>query len=445
MKSLKNALQVVVGLGTTGFASAEYLIKQGYPVVILDTREKPPGLVECQQHYPNIPIHLGDFDPQFIEGAERIILSPGISPHDPLCQLAKQKGIPILGDIELFAQQVSAPIIAITGTNGKSTVTQLVGDMAEQAGCNVKVGGNIGVPALALLDDEVADLYVLELSSFQLETTHSLKPHAATILNISDDHLDRHHDMDAYTEIKQRIYQQTKWAIYNREQQATYPTHVTNTMSFGSSEPMNNEFGIRTTSQGTFLAYEQENLLAVDKMVLQGKQNWMNALAALALGYVSDLPMTAMLQAATTFSGLPHRCQHIRTFNEVAWYNDSKATNVGACIAALSGLGESSAGKIVLIAGGQGKQADFTPLQKIVSEHVRALVLIGEDASLIAQAVTHTTPIHYASSMQEAVDLARQQAQSGDCVLLSPACASFDMFDNFMHRGRVFESIVREL
>jgi UDP-N-acetylmuramoylalanine--D-glutamate ligase len=440
--------KVIVGLGKTGLSCLQFLSHQGIPVTVVDSREQPPGLSQLQTQFPHITAHLGQFDEQLLLQAEELIVSPGLSLAEPAIARCIAAGIPVIGDIELFARHVKAPVIAITGTNGKSTVTTLVGKMVRDAGWRVKVGGNLGTPALDLLQGEPADCYVLELSSFQLETTYSLHPYTAVVLNIAPDHLDRYPTMDEYINAKQRIYTACQTPVINRDDRVSYRglCDISHALRFTLNEPATSqEFGLRTTPQGLFLAQGPQNLLAVTELKIKGRHHWANALAALALGQAIGLSLSTLLQTLRNFQGLAHRCQWVARHQEVDWYNDSKGTNVISSIAALEGLGDTLRNKFILIAGGLGKQQDFSPLQKPVQRYVRTVILIGKDAPLIEQALNKTTKILHASSMLEAVTLARQEAQAGDAVLLSPACASFDMFDNFEHRGEIFMTLVREL
>jgi UDP-N-acetylmuramoylalanine--D-glutamate ligase len=437
---------LIIGLGKTGLSCARYLHKQNISFTVMDTRDNPSGLAEFQKEFPEIAVYLGSLPEEIILQAEELIVSPGVSLHEPAIAKAIAQGIPAIGDVELFARAVKAPLIAITGTNGKGTVTTLVGDMARCAGKNVCVGGNIGTPVLDLLKERESDLYVLEISSFQLETTFSLKPFAATILNISADHLDRYDgDMNAYIAAKQRIYDHAENIIWNRDDLNTYSQNKKNNINFGLSEPTTNQFGIRHHNNQIYLAFGNNNLLPITELKIKGQHNWLNALAALALGHTLQLPMSAMLQALREFKGLKHRCEWVTEKNDVQWFDDSKGTNVGATIAAIEGLGSSITGKIILIAGGLGKGADFSPLRSPVEKYVKAVILIGQDAPLIAQVVDGVTEIKYATNMEAAVTLANQLAQPGDAVLLSPACASMDMFRDAEERGDIFKTLVQDL
>lgn len=445
MKTLNN-LKVIVGLGKTGFSCIEFLLKKGANVAVTDSRAEPPFLDELKKQFPQVIISMGGFDETLIMSADELIVSPGVALREPVIANAIAKGIPAIGDIELFAREVKVPVIGITGTNGKSTVTVLVGEMAKQAGLNVGVGGNLGTPVLEMLANNF-ELYVLELSSFQLETTYSLHLTAATVLNISPDHMDRYSNLEEYIAAKQRIFQHCEISVINRQD----PKAVENAklskkiISFGLDEPKVGEFGVRKINNNFYLAYGEQNLLPVNQLQIKGKHQWANALAALALGHAHGLPMTAMLKALQIFPGLPHRCQWVRNLHGVDWYNDSKGTNVNSTLAAIEGLGATISGKLILLAGGLGKQQDFLPLREPVHEHVRTVILFGEDAKLIAGALSDACSIVFVRDFAEAIELAKQNAKPGDAVLLSPACASFDMFKNFEHRGEVFIDAVKKL
>lgn len=432
-------LQVVVGLGKTGLSLVRFLARQGVAVAAVDTREQPPELAQIRAEFPQVQLHCGSLVTPLLAQAQTLYVSPGLALATPQIQREIERGVQISGDVDLFLQHAKAPVIAITGSNAKSTVTTLVGLMAAQAGLKVGVGGNIGTPALELLE-QPADLYVLELSSFQLETISHLQPKVATCLNISADHLDRYRDLQHYTEVKLEVYAQAEWVVINRDDAAAQPEALTGkTLSFGMSEPQNDhEFGL---CDG-WLALGSEHLLPVGKLKIPGKHNQANALAALALGTAAGLPMPAMLDALQAFTGLPHRCQWIANKQGVNWYNDSKATNIGATLAAIEGLASDNS-KLVLIAGGDGKGADFTELTEAVSQHCRALVLLGRDADLIRDALAATgVPAVKVATLDAAVATAADLAQAGDSVLLAPACASLDMFKNFEQRGELFVAAV---
>ena len=460
-----------------------------------DSRLDPPGLAQLRAEMPDLAVFTGPFQAEVFAAADRLVVSPGVPVAEPLIQAALARGVPVIGDIELFAQAVQAPVVAlsatapalptcppsvvaITGSNGKSTVTTLVGLMARRAGVRVAVGGNLGDPALDLLDPEVT-LYVLELSSFQLETTASLRPRAATVLNLSPDHMDRYPDYAAYIAAKARIYQGAEVAVVNRDDAAAAAIpHQAAELGFTLGRPGRaDDFGLLAArdgghignagavsdldqADGVWLARGDRPLMPAAELQIPGRHNQANALAALALGSACGLPEAAMLDALRGFRGLPHRSVLVGSRDGVRWYNDSKGTNPGATVAALDGLVEpGSSARVVLIAGGDGKGADFGPLAPAVARAARAVVLIGRDAPLIeavlagrdgghignAGAVSDlagSVPLLHATDMADAVRQAAAAAQPGDSVLLSPACASFDMFDNYEHRGLVFTQAV---
>lgn len=434
---------LIIGLGKTGLSCARFLAAQGVPLAVTDSRAQPPGLVKLQQELPDVAVFAGGFDPAAFAAAQQLIVSPGVSLHEPLIAEALMRGTPVLGDVELFARHARAPVVAITGSNGKSTVTTLVGAMAKYAGLNVRVGGNLGTPALDLLDTTEPDLYVLELSSFQLETTASLNAVAAAVLNISVDHMDRYKDMDEYITAKERIYRGTGVMVLNADDAAVMAMaqQGRHEVRFGLGKPAGDNFGLIEHAGAAWLARGDRPLIAVADVRIKGLHNVANALASLALGDAVNFPMEAMLDALHVFPGLPHRSQWVAEVDGVAWYNDSKGTNVGATLAALQGM----PGKVVLIAGGLGKGADFTPLRQAAVHKARAVVLIGRDASLIETALNGVVPVAHAASMEDAVTQAHYLAQPGDVVLLSPACASFDMFSDYEERGRVFSDAVLRL
>ena len=441
----REGLRVVVGLGKTGLSCVRYLRQLGYKVAVNDTRTNPPNLAELQAEFADVEVSLGQLDEVLLLKAHEIIVSPGISIQEPaLLSAHLNAGIKIIGDIELFCRGVDKPIVAITGSNAKSTVTTLVGLMAQNAGVKVAVGGNLGTPVLELLQED-ADLYVLELSSFQLETTHSLRAAAATVLNISEDHMDRYANLMAYHKAKHRIYRNCQFYVTNRQDMLTtplLPDSLPNT-SFGLDKPDLRSFGIIKEQGKSYLAKGQTKLLDTAEMALFGEHNMANALAALALGEAVNLPMDAMLDTLKTFTGLAHRCQLVATQQGVAWYNDSKGTNVGATLAAINGLGASISGKVILIAGGVGKGQDFSPLSPALAQYGKAVLLMGEDAPKIDQALQLNISKSYVSDLNHAVNTAQQLAQQGDVVLLSPACASFDMFKNYEDRGNQFVASVK--
>jgi len=448
-----NRLTVVVGLGATGLSVARFLSARGEPFIVVDNRDHPPALDKLTSELPEVRTELGPFDSATLCSADQLIVSPGLALDTPALLTAADAGVEIIGDIELFARHAKAPIVGITGSNGKSTVTTLLGEMARLAGENVGVGGNIGIPALDLLDDD-KDLYVLELSSFQLETIDRLGAEVATVLNVSPDHMDRYESILDYHRAKHRVFKGTRQIVVNRDDYLSQPLisdAVTN-WSFGLGKPDFCAFGLLEHQGENWLAFQFEPLMPVAEVRIKGRHNIANALAALALGHAVGLPREIMLAALRSFPGLAHRCQHIAQCQGVDWIDDSKATNVGATLAAIEGFCEQSssdgknnekkAATIILIAGGQAKGQDFSALAKALPGRVKQVILIGEDAEQLAQAFGKGVPSIYATSMQAAVSAAASQANDGDIVLLSPACASFDMFSGFEERGRCFAEAV---
>lgn len=435
---------VVVGLGQTGLSCVRYLAARGCAVAVVDTRAQPPKLDELRREFPAVALHTGKLDSAWFEDADMLVVSPGIAISEPAIAGAQRRGVEVVGDVELFAQAVEgrAPVIAITGANGKSTVTSLVGAMCRAAGLDTRVGGNIGVPVLSLLDQALPQVYVLELSSFQLETTRSLAPRAATILNLTADHMDRYRDLDEYAAAKARIYLGAQLAVINRDDPASArlaPPDVRMTR-FGLDRPEREiDYGLVERDGEAWFARGSAPLFPTQLLPLPGRHNVANALAAMALAESVGVDVAAMQRAITEFKGLAHRTVVVAQRDGVRWIDDSKGTNVGATIAALEGMGA----PVVLIAGGDGKGQDFAPLRSAVERHARAVVLIGRDAPLIEAAVSGVVPVLHGRDMDDAVQRAASVARAGDVVLLSPACASFDMFKNYEHRGDVFAHAVR--
>ena len=441
---------LVVGLGKSGLSIVRCLTRLGISVAVADSRAHPPGLAELMRDFPQLPCYLGEFDPVLFAGAAQIFISPGVPLNTPVIAAAVARGTPVLGDIELFARLVRAPVAAITGSNGKSTVTTLLGLMAQHAGIRVAVGGNLGTPALDLLADtdptsivQPAELYILELSSFQLETTHSLDAKVACVLNLSPDHLDRYLNYEAYVAAKKRIFQGQGVQILNADDALVVAMAEPDRPQrwFTTNTPSQRQFGLLRQANKPCLGYGQEPWLAVNELSIRGMHNYANALAALAMGDALALPRQAMLAALREFTGLPHRSQLVAEYAGVCWFDDSKGTNVGATVAAVQGM----PGRVVLIAGGEGKEQDFSPLRTVLQDKTHALILLGRDRELIASSVANVVPYYFVDTMSEAVALAAQLAKPGDNVLLSPACASFDMFSNYEERGRVFNAAVKQL
>ena len=444
---------VVVGLGKTGASCLRHLAKRGIPVMATDSRRAPPGLAELGALADSLDLRLGGFDMSLLEGASQVLISPGVSLEEPIARAARARRIPVLGDIELFARHVQAPVIGITGTNGKSTVTTLVACMAAAAGRRVLAGGNLGVAALDLLEQPVPDLYVLELSSFQLETTSSLRLKAAVVLNVTADHLDRYPSVAAYARAKSRIFAHAATVVLNADDPlvsamraaaagaAGQVRTVTFSVAGARADGGRADFSLLRDGAKTFLARHGAALLDTARMKISGLHNAANALAALALGEAAGLPMPTMLEALESFPGLPHRSQWIADVAGVRYVDDSKGTNVGATMAAVAGM----PGPLVMIAGGQGKGQDFAPLAQAFRGKVRHAVLIGQDAAVLAAALEGVCTLEPVASMPDAVAAAARMARAGDTVLLSPACASLDMFRDYAERGDVFAAAVRDL
>lgn len=453
-----SGLQVVVGLGQSGLSVARYLANQGYQVAVTDAQAAPKL---ANQLPPEISIRqFGGIDAELLQQAARIIISPGISLDTSAVAAARQANIPVVSDIQLFCEACTVPIVAITGSNAKSTVTTLVGKMAADAGVNVGVGGNIGVPALTLLANDDMELAVLELSSFQLETVTNLGAQVATVLNMSPDHLDRHGDMLGYHQAKHRIFQGAKSVVINREDALTRPLVADNLPRVSTSiqAPDKGQYGLIIDSEGqTYLARGTERLLSADKLLIKGRHNLLNAQAALALGELASLPLDSMLQTLQQFSGLDHRCQYVAKVADIDYFNDSKGTNIGSTIAAIQGLGEVYApkdGKLLLILGGQGKGQQFGELTSFISQYVSHVLMIGEDAKMIEQhlrsaKLSEDVALYQCQTMENAFATVPQVTKSSlsqvQAVLLSPACASFDQYSGYAARGEHFIQLVNQL
>lgn len=433
---------LVVGLGKTGYSIAQCLAQHGIPFAVADTREKPPLLAEFQDNMPDVGLFLGGFQAEAFQAATHLVVSPGLPLDEPAIAAAARRGIPVMGDLDLFACLARAPVVAITGANGKSTVTTLVGLMAEADGQRVRVGGNLGTPMLDLLDDE-AELYVLELSSFQLERSDLLEPVAATVLNISPDHMDRYPDLQAYAAAKQRIFKGEGLCVLNRDDPmvAAMADPARRCVWFGLDGTMAVDYGVQRIEGEEWLVGHGQPLMKTKEIRIQGRHNLANALAAVALAEAVGLSREAMIAELQRFPGLDHRMQWVAEIDGVAWINDSKATNVGACMAALAGLDRPA----ILIAGGDGKGADFNLLRPVVADKVRAAVLVGKDAPLLEAALHDLIPLARAGHMREAVKAAQGLARPGDTVLLAPACASLDQYKDYQERGRMFAEAVRGL
>ncbi len=432
-------VSLIVGLGRTGVSCARHLAARGHELRVTDTRREPPGRAELSGIAPRARLAFGGFDEALLEGVDQVVVSPGVSLREPLLGAALARGLDVVGDIELFAREAGGRTVGITGTNGKSTVTALLGEMASAAGVDVRVGGNLGEPALDLLAGEPADLYVLELSSFQLETTRSLQLEAAVVLNLTPDHMDRYADLAEYGAAKARIYDQCSVAVVNLDDELVCRMPRPGQRVTGFSLLRDDaDYALHDLSGSDWLAATGEPLLPTSALKIAGRHNAANALAALALADACGLPRTAALAALRAFDGLEHRMNRVADSGGVRWINDSKATNVGATLAAVGGL----TGPLVLIAGGDGKGQDFTPLAGAFRGKVRCCVLIGRDARQLAAALAGACAIEHAGSLEDAVAVARRVARAGDTVLLSPACASLDMFRDYAHRGEAFRDAV---
>ncbi|MEX1196664.1 MAG: UDP-N-acetylmuramoyl-L-alanine--D-glutamate ligase [Pseudohongiellaceae bacterium] len=448
----QEAATLIVGLGRTGLSCARYFRSRGRPFRIMDSRFSPPALAEFRRAFPDVEPVLGGFSRKEILSAGEIVLSPGISLATPEIAEAVQLGIPVIGDIDIFSRAVSEPVAAVTGSNGKSTVVTLLGEMAREAGLKVGVGGNLdgraSMPALDLLRTGVHDLYVLELSSFQLETTQQLNARAAVVLNVSEDHLDRYESMQQYRAAKLRIFNGCQYRVVNLDDPLAQPDTLPDdrVLRYGLSAPeRDGDFGVVSHEGQRWLVQGRRRLVAVSELRLVGEHNLSNVLAALAMGTAVGLSEPSMVEAVRQFRGLPHRCQWVGEYKGVAWFNDSKGTNVAAAMNAISSVANSIPGQVILIAGGVSKGADFRIMVPVLRGHVGTVVLIGQDAGQLEEAFSDVADIQRAASLDEAVSMAAAIASPGDAVLLSPACASFDMFQDFAHRGRVFTAAVEAL
>ena len=434
-----SARLLIVGLGATGYSAAQFLQKTPIKFAVIDSRKSPPLIDNLREQMPDVPVFSGGFDQPAFDVATHLLVSPGVSLNETAIHKAMQAGVTVISDIDLFACATSKPIVAITGSNGKSTVTTMLGEMGNAAGVKTAIGGNLGTPALDLLQQN-AELYVLELSSFQLERTTALNARAATVLNISPDHLDRHDGMDGYAAEKQRIFRGDGVMVLNADDAMVMAMQSGGRQSLTFSTQGPADFYLRRGETDTLMHGEQA-LMAASKLRLEGTHNIANALAALALGTAVGLSITAMCDALRRFKGLPHRMQKVAEKAGVNWVNDSKATNIGACIAALQGYER----KVILIAGGDAKGADMTELVPAVKAKTKAVVLMGKDAQLIADALNNCVPVHLTTNMKEAVKVAAALASTGDSVLLSPACASLDQYRSYVDRGNKFAEAVMEL
>lgn len=454
---LKSKKIVVLGVGLTGLSCVRFLQKNNISCSVNDSRENPTNVDEFYANYPKVKLYTGEWSAELIRSAEVLLVSPGINLNEESIRVNIASNCEVIGDIELYCQLTNTPTLAVTGSNGKSTVVSLLEYLGNQLGYKTQLGGNIGVPVLDTLDESIekafeegtaksSDYLVLELSSFQLETLRSMKADAASVLNVSDDHLDRHKTIENYTAIKQRIYSQSKVAVVNRDDSATHISinKVSNQISFGSDKPEEGNFGIKSINNVPYLMYGSKQLIALSLLPLAGMHNALNYLAALALGINVGWSLPLMVKNLVGFKGLAHRCQRIDSQDYVNWINDSKATNVGATLAAIKGFSSfiSKEQRLILIAGGDGKGADFEPLRTAIEQNVSLLYTLGKDGEEIANLSPNSIQV---SSIEEAVHLASIVAEKGDTVLLSPACASIDMFKNFAERGQAFAQAVHSV
>ncbi len=440
-KSRTAKKDLVVGLGATGLSIARYLSRSGMDAMFVDSRDEPPGIDELNDVWPDADVTLGEM--RLPKKIGRVIVSPGIPDSEPLLKEARKANIEIVSDIELFAREANAPFVAITGSNGKSTVTTLLYHMGRAAGQETLAGGNLGEPALDLLEYDTPDLYVLELSSFQLQRTESLPAVLAVLLNVSTDHLDWHASEKEYQQSKYRVFREANAAVINRadKRAAKETKKIDNVISFGMDQPEDGQFGIRSEDGSDYLVRGDTMLIASSDLAMYGLHNQANALAALAAGESLGFNMAAMLQVLDEFPGLPHRMQFVARKGAVDFINDSKATNVAAAVASI----ESVNGMVVLVAGGEGKGGDFAQMAVALENKLRAAILIGTDAAAIASALDTVMPVYFAQDMEDAVLQAAVYAESDDTVLLAPACASFDQFDSYAARGEAFRTVVEAL
>lgn len=453
---------LVVGLGKTGLSCVRHLRRLGRRVTAVDSRPSPPALAAVCEEFPEVRVTLGGFPRQAFQDVADIVVSPGVSLAEPAIAQARAARIPVCGDIELFARAVGAtPVVAITGSNGKSTVTTMVADMLRLDGRRVAVGGNLGEPALSLLDGERPQVYVLELSSFQLETTDSLEPRVAALLNLSADHMDRYADMEEYARTKARIFAGRGAMVLNRDdgRVAAMALERREVVFYTLGVPRAGEFGLLPGDHGDALSFGETPILAAEKLMVAGRHNLANGLAAMAIASRLGVCHETMARALMDFRGLPHRCQLVAEADGVRWIDDSKATNVGATVAAIAGLAArpdevldsrldsplDSDKRLILIAGGDGKGADFSALAEPLARYVRLALLIGRDAGRIAAVAEGVAEVVQADGMADAVEIARARARPGDSVLLAPACASFDMYTSYEERGDAFAAQVRRV
>ncbi len=442
------AKHIIFGLGKSGIACAGYFDRINKPYSLIDSRENVDleclkSLSCCQSTF------FGELDNSLVEGCEQLVLSPGISLNHPLVQRAQQLKIDVCGDVELFARECHKPIVAITGSNGKSTVTDLIAKVMSLNGLDCQKGGNIGLPVLDFLPLQQADIYVLELSSFQLDSTESLRPSVAILLNISEDHMDRYLDFDDYIYSKKKIYNKAKHRIFNWQDKNTHPLEISALdMAFTrqklSSKKIQNQAYLRPNEQSFDLCINDKKVVNSKQLNITGIHNMMNVLACLATLECLDMKLSQQaMDGLKKYQGLAHRFQLVSRYLDCEWIDDSKATNVGATLAAIKSLDLSGNKQLILIAGGDSKQSDLSPLKQPFNSRVSHLILMGVDAKKLAAVVPSKQPI-FANDMKAAVQKAADLCEPGDVVLLSPACSSLDMYSNFEARGLDFQKAVRE-
>ncbi len=427
---------LVVGLGATGYSVAQFLHQTPIKFAVIDSRSNPPSIENLREQMPDVPVFCGTFNQAAFDVATHLVISPGVSLQEPILHQAIQTGMTVMSDIDLFACATDKPIIAITGSNGKSTVTTMMGDLGKAAGVKTAIGGNLGTPALDLLQQN-ADLYALELSSFQLERTSVLNAAAATVLNVTPDHLDRHDGMEGYAGEKQRVFRGNGAMILNADDAWVVAMAETGRQTYRFSIEQPADFYLQT-GPNPALMFGSQVLMQASELPLEGAHNIANALAALALGHAVGLDLSAMCKALKRFKGLAHRMQKVADVKGVSWVNDSKATNIGACVAALQGYQR----KVILLAGGDAKGADMQELVPAITAKSKAVIVMGKDAELINAAINGVVPVHFAANMKQAVAKAAELAEVGDTVLLSPACASLDQYKSYADRGNKFSEAV---
>ena len=446
-----NRISVIVGLGSTGLSCAKYFASKGKPYKVVDNRDDPPGLSALIEQFPATEYEVGGFCLDTFKNARELVVSPGINLNTSEIVAARRAGVPVTGDIDIFSKLVTTPIIGITGSNGKSTVVSILAEILKKAGKKYGLGGNLDganfKPALDLLGEGKKDFYVLELSSFQLETTEKLSAEVAAILNLSPDHMDRYETLEEYHRAKLRVFNGCKQILINRDDDYSYPQKKLGlpVWDYGFSRPGVNGLGLLEEDGDQYLAFQFEKLVSVNELKVFGQHNIKNVLAAAGLAMALGIDMKYIRAAIKEYEGLPHRCQWVANIRGVEFYNDSKGTNVGATMAAVEGLGQIISGHILLIAGGISKGADFRPLVPMINRWGKEVILIGQDAVEMAANFDNDIQTYFANDMQDAVSVALEHATPGDAVLLSPACASFDMFQNFQERGQTFIQSVGRL